>query len=110
MEEQCITCASAIVYRDNTSSMKLEQNGRASASKRTRHFNIKYFYITDLIKRGEIKEEYCPTDEMLADFMTKPVVGTKFIEFRNKILNKPSLIEGQQECVGRETVRQILDH
>ena len=90
--------------------MKLEQNGRASASKRTRHFNIKYFYVTDLIQRGEIEVKYCPTDDMLADYMTKPVIGKKFIEFRNQILNKPSIIEGQQECVGRETVRQILNH
>jgi len=27
-----------VVYRDNTSSMQLEENGRTSASKRTRHF------------------------------------------------------------------------
>ena len=77
-----------VVYRDNTSSMKLEENGRASASKRTRHFNIKYFYITDLIERGEVEIEYCPTDVMLADFMTKPLVGTKFITFRNQIMGK----------------------
>ncbi len=77
-----------VVYRDNTSSMKLEENGRASASKRTRHFNIKYFYITDLIERGEVEIEYCPTDAMLADFMTKPLVGTKFILFRQQVMNK----------------------
>jgi hypothetical protein len=110
MEAQGLDVGSTIVYRDNTSSMKLEENGRASASKRTRHFNIKYFYVTDLIQRGEIEVKYCPTDDMLADYMTKPVIGKKFIEFRNQIMNKPSLIEGQQECVGRETVRQILNH
>ena len=77
-----------IVYRDNTSSMKLEENGRASASKRTRHFNIKYFYITDLIERGEVYIEYCPTDAMLADFMTKPLVGAKFFAFRKQVLNQ----------------------
>jgi len=42
-----------VIYRDNTSSMKLEQNGKASSGKRTRHFDIKYFYITDLIARDE---------------------------------------------------------
>jgi hypothetical protein len=88
IEEQGFTIKTNIVYRDNTSAMKLEENGRASASKRTRHFNIKYFYITDLIERGEVKIEYCPTDDMLADYMTKPVVGTKFISFRKHIMNK----------------------
>ena len=76
-----------IVYRDNTSSMKLEENGRASASKRTRHFNIKYFYVTDLIQRKEFKLKYCPTDSMIADYFTKPLVGKKFEDMRKIIMN-----------------------
>jgi hypothetical protein len=38
-----------IFYRDNQSSMKMELNGKASSGNRTRHFGIKYYYITDLI-------------------------------------------------------------
>ena len=74
-----------VIYRDNTSAMKLEANGKASSGKRTRHFNIKYFYITDLIERKEVQIKYCPSDAMLADYMTKPLVGTKFIHFRQQI-------------------------
>ncbi len=62
-----------IVYRDNTSSMKMETDGKESADKRTRHFDIKYFYITDLIHRGELTIEYCPTDAMIGDYMAKPL-------------------------------------
>jgi hypothetical protein len=76
-----------IVYRDNTSSMKLEMNGKSSSGKRTRHFNIKYFYVTDLIERKEMEIEYCPTNAMIADFMTKPLVGGKFLHFRDEIMN-----------------------
>ena len=76
-----------LVYRDNTSSMKLEENGRASASKRTRHFNIKYFYITDLIDRSEVDIKYCPTDDMGGDYMTKPLTGESFVKFRVRIMN-----------------------
>ena len=79
-----------VLYRDNTSSMKLEQNGKSSSSKRTRHFNIKYFYITDLIHRKELRIEYCPTDEMLADYMTKPLVGPPFEKMRALLMNLPS--------------------
>mmetsp|Transcript_73676 Transcript_73676/g.213428 ORF Transcript_73676/g.213428 Transcript_73676/m.213428 type:complete len:334 (-) Transcript_73676:1990-2991(-) len=86
LEAQGFPLEANIVYQDNTSSMKLEQNGKASSGKRTRHFNIKYFYITDLIQRGELEIEYCPTDEMIADYMTKPLTGAKFIYFRNKIM------------------------
>jgi hypothetical protein len=50
IEAQGFTVNANIVYRDNTSAMKLEENGKASSGKHTRHFDIKYFYITDLIK------------------------------------------------------------
>ena len=87
LEAQGFKVSTTVIYRDNTSSMKLEENGKASSGKRTRHFNIKYFYITDLIQRNEVKIEYCPTADMVADYMTKPLVGAKFIEFCKHILN-----------------------
>ena len=106
IEAQGFEVKANIVYRDNTSTMKLEENGRASASKRIRHFHIKYFYITDLIERGQVKIEYCPTDAMLADYMTKPVVGTnKFITLRSQVMNtKRADISVQQECVVHPSV------
>eukprot|EP00529_Nitzschia_sp_RCC80_P032853 CAMPEP_0113492942 /NCGR_PEP_ID=MMETSP0014_2-20120614/28336_1 /TAXON_ID=2857 /ORGANISM="Nitzschia sp." /LENGTH=136 /DNA_ID=CAMNT_0000386789 /DNA_START=540 /DNA_END=950 /DNA_ORIENTATION=+ /assembly_acc=CAM_ASM_000159 len=76
-----------LVYRDNQSIMKLELNSKASSGKRTRHFNIKYFFITDLIHRGEVQTKYCPTDYMIADYMTKPLLGRKFHQFRQAIMN-----------------------
>jgi hypothetical protein len=87
IEAQGFKVNSTIVFQDNTSAIKLETNGKASSGKRTRHFDIKFFYFTDLIKRGEIEVKYCPTDEMIADYFTKPLVGSKFAEFRSKIMN-----------------------
>jgi hypothetical protein len=54
IEAQGHQVRTTIIYRDNTSSMKLEENGKASAGKRTRHFNIKHFYITDLIQQNKV--------------------------------------------------------
>jgi hypothetical protein len=79
--------------------MKLETNGKASSGKRTRHFNIKYFYITDLIQRGEVQIEYCPTNDMLADYMTKPLTGIKFQQFRNKIMNLPAVASASRSVL-----------
>lgn len=76
-----------VVFRDNTSAMKLEENGRMSTGKRTRHFDIKYFYVTDLIKRGDIIIEYCPTENMRADYLSKPLVGPQFHKHRKEIMN-----------------------
>ena len=66
--------------------MELEISSKANLGKRTRHFDMKLFYFTDLIKREKINVEYCPTDEMMANYMTKPLVGTKFVKFINKIM------------------------
>ena len=55
MNSQGLGIRQNIVFRDNTRAMKLEEKGRTSAGKRTRLFNIKYFYISDLIKRKELE-------------------------------------------------------
>jgi len=62
------------------------------------------FYVTDLIGKGEIEVIYCPTDEMIADYNTKPLVGAKFTKFRDLIMNLSDKhhIIGQQECVGKQ--------
>ena len=75
-----------ILYQDNTSAISMETNGKLSSSKRTKHINIRYFFIQDRVKNGEITLKYCPTDQMLADYFTKPLQGAKFILFRDMIL------------------------
>ena len=58
----------------------------APTSHRTRHINIRFFFTKDMEERKEIKLEYCPTEDMLADFLTKPLQGALFIRMRDKIL------------------------
>ena len=60
------------------SSILLERNGKASSGKRTRHINIRYFFITDRVNMKEVEIEWCPTKEMVADSMTKPLQGSHF--------------------------------
>jgi hypothetical protein len=75
------------IYQDNQSTILLAKNGRGSSSKRTRHINIRYFFVTDRVKRKEVSVEYCPTGEMNADFFTKPLQGVLFRKFRDRIMN-----------------------
>ena len=75
-----------IVFQDNKSTMLLERNGKASSSKRTKHINVRYFFITDRISKGEVRVEWCPTKDMVADFMTKPLQGSAFRKFRDLIM------------------------
>ena len=45
---------------------------------------------------------YCSTDVMLGDYMTIPLVGSKFVKIRNFIMKMSSKYHQvvQQECVG----------
>jgi len=78
------------IHQDNKSTILLAENGRASSSKRTRHLNVRYNYITDQVKKGHVKVAFCATQEILADFFTKPLQGALFMRMRQKILNLPS--------------------
>jgi hypothetical protein len=79
-----------VLHQDNQSAIKLEANGRKSAGKRSRHLNIRLFYITDQIEKKEIDVTFCPTDNMIADYFTKPLHGEKFKRFRQVIMNLPT--------------------
>ena len=88
-EEQGYEIKDNIVYQDNQSAILLEKNGKKSSGKRTRHLSLTYYFITDQIERKRARVAYCPTDDMIADFFTKPLQGTKFKKFRDAILNVP---------------------
>lgn len=75
-----------ILYQDNESAMLLETNGRMSAGKGSKHIHIRYFFVTDRVTKGEITVEHCPTENMIADYFTKPLQGKLFNKFRNLIL------------------------
>ena len=49
--------------------------------------NVRYFFVADVQRRQRLTIDYCPTDEMIGDFFTKPVGEAKFCCFRNIIMN-----------------------
>jgi hypothetical protein len=71
------------------SAILLENNGRSSSSQCTRHINIRYYFITDKVKPKEVCLEHCLTENMIADFFTKPLQGAKFTTFQSFILCFP---------------------
>ncbi|CAJ1929662.1 unnamed protein product [Cylindrotheca closterium] len=86
MEWQGYLIKKNFLYQDNKSAILLEENGPKSVGKRSRAINIRYFFITDQVEKGNVKIKYCPTGNMIADFMTKPLQGEKFCKFRDWIL------------------------
>jgi hypothetical protein len=74
------------LYQDNKGTISLIDKGCA-ASARTRHINVRYFFIKDRVDAGEVEVEYKPTGEMIADILTKPLQGELFRRMRRAILN-----------------------
>ena len=66
--------------------------GRPTSS-RTRHMHIRYFFDHDLQKRGEIKVVHCDTNNMIADFLTKPLQGEKFKRLRDMLMGHGIYVE-----------------
>ncbi len=81
LKAQRFAVSNNILYQDNKSAMQLETNGRALSSKRTRHIEIRYYYVADQVAKGDLRVVWCPTDEMIADFPTKALQGKAFVEF-----------------------------
>ena len=86
LKEQGYEISESILFQDNMSAELLEKNGKASSGKRTRHMNIRFFFIKDHVGKS-ITIKHCPTEEMIGDFYTKPLQGSQFIKFRNLIMN-----------------------
>lgn len=86
MEAQGYDIDKNILFQDIKSTIFLEENGKQSSSKHTRALNIRYFFLTDQVEKGNLMINYCPTGQMIADYQSKPLQGVMFKQFRNDIM------------------------
>ena len=89
LEAQGYKIKTNIIYQDNMSTLSLAKNGYVSSSKRTKHIKAKYFFVRHFHKTGELDLQYCPTERMWADVLTKPLQGAKFRLMRAFLMNCP---------------------
>ena len=74
-------CVSLLkIMEDNQSAIAIAKNPVAHA--RTKHINIRFHYVWEPIEEGIIEIEYCPTDVMIADLLTKPLSKERFERLR----------------------------
>ena len=59
-----------------------------SINTKSKHIDIKYHHIRDLISKGTIKLKYIKSENNLADGFTKYLNSTSMDRFRNKLLFK----------------------
>ena len=90
LNAQNIAIKKNVVLQDNKSAMLMEENGRTSSSKRSRHLNIRSLHVTDAMSKGEIEISWWPNEQTLVDFFTKPLQGSLCKKCRAVMLgNKP---------------------
>jgi hypothetical protein len=63
------------LFCDNQAALKLAINNNYHMQ--TKHINIQYCFICQVIKSGDIIIVYCPTDDMTADILTKALPSWK---------------------------------
>ena len=83
------------LYIDNQSAIKMANNNAPTG--RTKHIAIRYHILNEAVERAELRTEYVPTEENLADIFTKPLTAEKF-EFHRKSLlipQKSTTLKGQ---------------
>ena len=74
---------STVILCDNQSCIKMTKN--PVFHDKSKHIEIRYVYIRDMIQKGAIKLQYVSTDEQVVDVLTKPLSRIKFEYFRDKL-------------------------
>ena len=62
-----------VVLQDNTSTIKMLMGGKCVCGQQTRNIHIRYFYAHERVTDGTIVVAYCPTKEMVSDYLSKPL-------------------------------------
>jgi hypothetical protein len=73
-----------VLHQDNMSCMALMKRG-GPASVRSRHINIRYFWVKERIDGKEAIVRHLPTEKMCVNVMTKPTQGQQFIQERDML-------------------------
>lgn len=72
--------APIVINEDNQSAICLAKNPKDHP--RTKHIDIKYHYVRELIIDNQVELQYCPTSDMLADIFTKGLSTDRFTRLR----------------------------
>jgi hypothetical protein len=72
-----------LIYCDNKSCVKLPEN--TVFHDKSKHINIKYHFIRDMVQKGEVELWYISSDEQIENILTKPLSKVKYEYFRDKI-------------------------
>ena len=72
------------VREDNQAAIDLLSNDLA-VSQRTKHIDVRYHFVRDLAAKGVLQVKYTPTERQIADILTKPMTGGRFLHLREAL-------------------------
>ncbi|OWZ11962.1 Copia-type Reverse transcriptase [Phytophthora megakarya] len=72
-----------LVMEDNQGAQHLAES--KAMTQCSRHINTKYHWLREKVALHEVRIQYCPTSEMVADLFTKPLGTVKFEQFRDDL-------------------------
>jgi hypothetical protein len=65
---------------------------------KSKHIEIIYHYIRDMVQRKAVHVQYLPTHEQIADIFTKPLARMKFEYFRERLGLVENASLAEREC------------
>jgi hypothetical protein len=68
-----------VILCDNQSCIKMTKN--PMFHDKSKHIEISYHYIHDMVQRGDVKLQYVGTDDQVSHVLTKPLSCVKFEYF-----------------------------
>ena len=75
--------APTTLFSDNKSAIALAKDHQYHVH--TKHIDIHFHFIRWIIENGSIRLIFCPTEDMLADTLTKPLPSAKAKHFTSKL-------------------------
>ena len=80
MSDNCIE-----LFVDNEGAIALTNNPLSSA--RTKHIDVRFHFIREVVRSKTISVKYVPTKEQHADILTKVLTGITFRNHRDFVMN-----------------------
>ena len=72
-----------VILCDNQGGIRLSKN--PMFHNRSKHVDIRYHFIWDMVQRGAVRLDHIGIDEQVADILTKPLGKVKFLTFRENL-------------------------
>jgi hypothetical protein len=75
------------IHEDDQSCIALSKNSMTTG--RSKHMDARYHFCREKVESGDIEVQYCATENMLDDVLTKPLVSARHNKLCNAIMGLP---------------------